>query len=396
MDIARARRSYRIGLIPVLCGLFAATVAVAPKEFSPAGAAQKGSGVTRSTFGKTPDGATVDLFTLTNSHGAEIRVITYGGIIVSIRVPDKNGRMDDVVLGFDDFAGYLSGKSPYFGAIVGRYANRIGGGQFSLDGKIYQLAKNNGQNHLHGGLKGFDKVVWSAADINLADSRGVAFSYMSPDGDEGYPGNLRMRVTYTLTDSDELRIDYHATSDKATPINLTNHSYFNLRGAGTGDILGHQLMIDADRYTPIDTGLIPTGSIAPVEGTPLDFRTLTPIGQRIDAGDEQIRNGKGYDHNFVLNRKGTGLVQFARVVEPETGRTLEVSTTEPGVQFYSGNFLDGTITGKMGRVYGRRGGFSLETQHFPDSPNKPQFPSTILNPGSEYRSQTVFRFGVQK
>jgi aldose 1-epimerase len=397
MPIDRARRSYRIGLIPVLCALCTATAATTPREMPGVEpAAQKGSGVTRSTFGKTPDGMTVDLFTLTNAHGVEVRAITYGGIIVSIRVPDKRGQLDDVVLGFDDFAGYLSGKSPYFGALVGRYANRIGGGQFLLDGRTYRLAINNGPNHLHGGLKGFDKVVWSAAEQSGTDGRGIVLSHTSPDGDEGYPGTLAMKVTYTLTESDELRIDYHATTDKATPINLTNHSYFNLHGAGTGDILGHQLMLDADRYTPIDTGLIPTGALASVDGTPLDFRKPTTIGQRIDADDEQIRNGKGYDHNYVINRKSPGLVQFARVVEPQTGRTLEVSTTEPGVQFYSGNFLDGTITGKKGRVYSRRGGFSLETQHFPDSPNKSQFPSTILRPGEEYRSQTVYRFGVQK
>lgn len=350
--------------------------------------------MTRAPFGVTEAGDSVDLFTLTNAQGIEVRTITYGAIIVSLQTPDRNGRLDDIVLGFEDLDGYLEG-SPYFGAIVGRYGNRIAGGRFTLDGREYRLATNNGPNHLHGGVRGFDKVVWSAESSGTDSTAAVTFTYTSPSGEEGYPGRLVARVTYTLDNKDQLRVDYHATTDAATPINLTQHSYFNLAGAGSGDILGHHLMIAADRYTPVDSTLIPIGQIAPVEGTPFDFRTPTAIGARIDARHEQLRRGGGYDHNFVLDRAAPGLLLAARVYEPSTGRTLEISTTEPGIQFYSGNFLDGTITGKGGRVYGHRSGFCLETQHFPDSPNQPSFPSTILRPGEDYRSTTVFAFGVQ-
>jgi aldose 1-epimerase len=340
----------------------------------------------------------VDLFTLTNATGVEVRAMTYGATIVSLRTPDRAGRLDDIVLGYPTLAGYLE-KSPYFGAIVGRYGNRIAKGRFRLDGKAYQLATNDGPNHLHGGAKGFDKVVWTADTSRSDSSASITFAYASPAGEEGYPGTLQAQVTYTLTDRDELRVDYLATTDAPTPVNLTQHSYFNLAGGGGGtrDILGHELMIAADHYTPVDATLIPTGELAPVEGTPFDFRTQTPIGARIEQNDVQLKRGRGYDHNWVLTRAGAregDLAPAARAVEPTTGRTLDILTTEPGIQFYSGNFLDGTITGKEQRVYRHRDGFCLETQHFPDSPNRPNFPSTILRPGAEYRSATVFRFGV--
>ena len=352
--------------------------------------------ISRLPFGTTADAKPVELFTLTNAHDVEVRAMTYGATIVWLHAPDREGHLDDIVLGYPTLAGYLA-QSPYFGAIVGRYGNRIAKGRFSLDGKTYQLATNNGPNHLHGGVKGFDKVVWSAEPAETDSSATVTFSYVSPAGEEGYPGTLRARVTYTLTDRNELRVDYLATTDQATPVNLTQHSYFNLAGAGTRDILAHELMIAADRYTPVDATLIPTGEIAAVAGTPFDFRTPTAIGARIGQSDVQLQHGKGYDHNWVLNRAGAAegaLVLAARVTEPTTGRTLDVFTTEPGIQFYSGNFLDGTITGKDGRVYQHRYGFCLETQHFPDSPNHPNFPSTILRPGREYRSTTVFQFGI--
>jgi aldose 1-epimerase len=332
--------------------------------------------------------------TLKNSRGMEVRAIPYGGIITSIRVPDRAGRLDDVVLGYDSAESYEKNNAPFMGAIIGRFGNRIAKGMFVLDGQTFRLATNNGPNHLHGGNKGFDKVVWASEEFRNADGTGVAFRYTSHDGEEGYPGTLTVRVTYTLTDKNELIVDYFATSDKPTPVNLTQHSYFNLTGASR-DVLDHEVTIDADRFTPVDANLIPTGILQPVAGTPLDFRQSAAIGSRIDQDDEQLKFAMGYDHNFVVNRSGEGLVHAARVFEPSTGRVLDVSTTEPGVQFYTGNFLDGTITGKSGRVYRRRFGFCLETQHFPDSPNQPQFPSTILRPGSEYRSRTVFAFSVK-
>jgi aldose 1-epimerase len=354
---------------------------------------QQGSPVTVAPFGRMPDGKAVEVFTLRNARGMEVRAITYGAIIQSIRVPDRSGRIGDVTLGYDSLPGYLT-ASPYFGAVVGRYANRIARGRFTLGGKTYRLATNNGPNHLHGGVKGFDKVVWEAKSFQRGDTAGVEFQHTSPDGDEGYPGTLQVSVTYTLTPSNQLEIEYRAKTDRATPVNLSQHSYFNLAGEGSGDILGHILEVDADRYTPVDSTLIPTGELASVRNTPFDFRTPTAIGARINRPDPQLKYGKGYDHNFVLNRSGPGLLHAVHVEEPKNGRTLDISTTEPGLQFYSGNFLDGTITGKAGHVYGHRSALVLETQHFPDSPNHPNFPSTILRPGNEYRSQTVFAFGV--
>jgi len=356
---------------------------------------QEGASVTRAPFGRTPDGKSVDAFILTNPRGMQVRVITYGAILQAIRVPDRAGQLGDVALGFDDLDGYLK-SSPYFGAIVGRYANRIAKGRFTLDGKTYTLPVNNGPNTLHGGVTGFDKVVWEAEPFRHGDSVGVTLAYTSRDGDQGFPGTLRARVTYTLTPADELIVDYLATTDKATPVNLSQHTYFNLAGEGDGDILGHVLAINAARYTPVDATLIPTGDLVALAGTPFDFRTPTAIGARIDKQDPQLQNGRGYDHNFVLDRQPPGVVLAARVVEPTSGRTLQISTTEPGLQFYSGNFLDGTIRGKGGHVYPLRSGFCLETQHFPDSPNHANFPSTILRPGEEYRSRTVFAFGVSR
>ncbi len=349
----------------------------------------------RAPFGRLPDGRPVELFTLANSHGVEARVMTYGAIVTILRTPDRAGHLDDIVLGFDSLADYLK-SSPYFGAVVGRYANRIANGQFTLDGATYHLARNNGPNSLHGGLRGFDKVLWVAERFQDESGSGVRLRYTSPDGDEGYPGNLAVRVTYTLTPRDELIVDYEATTDKATPINLSQHTYWNLHGGGKGDILDHQLTLDASAFTPVDSTLSPTGEIVSLAGTPFDFRTATSIGARIAQPNVQLRYGRGYDHNWVLDGVGsTGdLKHAARVVDPVSGRTLDISSAEPGIQFYSGNFLDGTITGKGGRVYGHRAALCLETQHFPDSPNHPNFPSTILRPGETYRSRTVFAFGV--
>ena len=355
-------------------------------------AASKNSGVQTQPFG-THDGRPITLYTLTNSHGVEIRAMNYGGIIVSILVPDRKGQLADIALGHDSLEGYIP-NPPYLGAIVGRYANRIANGTFTLDGNTYTLPKNNGPNTLHGGTtKTFDKVVWDSEA--LKGKTGVAFSYLSKDGDDGFPGNLKVNVTYTLTDSNSLVIDYEATTDKATPINLSQHSYFNLAGEGNGDILNHEIMINADRFTPVDKNLIPTGELRAVKGTPLDFTTSTRAGERIDDKYDQLELAHGYDHNFVINRKGPGLEFAARVYEPTSGRVLEVSTTQPGVQFYTGNFLDGTVTGKHGHVYQRRYGFCLETQHFPDSPNHPDFPTTILRPGEAFHSKTVFKFSAK-
>jgi aldose 1-epimerase len=332
------------------------------------------------------------VFTLTNGQ-IEMRAMTYGAIILSLKVPDRAGHVVDVVLGFDDPEGYLKPPPPpYFGALIGRYGNRIAKGKFTLDGKTYTLATNNGPNHLHGGNKGFDKVLWNAEPKETADAASIVFTRTSPDGEEGYPGALQARVTYTLTAKNELILEYHATADKATPVNLTQHSYFNLAGDGSGDILGHDLTINADRYTPVDSTLIPTGELSSVAGTPFDFRKPTPIGARIGQDNAQLKNGNGYDHNWVLNKSGTGLQVAARLTDPKSGRSMEISTTEPGLQFYSGNFLDGTITGKGGHVYKFRNGLCLETQHFPDSPNQANFPSTILRPGQSYDSKTVLTF----
>jgi aldose 1-epimerase len=348
-------------------------------------------------WGSVAPGEPAGLFILRNAHGVEVQLTNYGGIITSIKTPDRAGRFADIVLGYDSLAGYLR-ASPYFGAIVGRYANRIARGRFTLDGTTYTLAVNNGPNSLHGGRRGFDKVVWTAQSFENQAGQGVTLHYTSPDGEEGYPGTLRAQVTYTLTPDDRLIVDYQATTDKPTPVNLSQHTYWNLVGNVSRDILSHVLTINADAITPVDSTLIPTGEITPVTGTPFDFREATAIGARIDQRQNtQLRYGNGYDHNFVLNRDtGTAdaLVFAARVVEPTTGRTLEIYTTEPGIQFYSGNFLDGSITGKGGSVYKFRYGLALETQHYPDSPNHPNFPSTILRPGQQYRSRTIFQFGV--
>ncbi len=350
-------------------------------------------------FGVTQDGIPVELYTLRNKHGMEIDVATYGGTIVSLRTPDREGRTGDIVLGFSSLADYEA-KSPYFGCIVGRYGNRIAGGKFTLDGKEYVLATNNEPGgipcHLHGGKVGFNKKVWNAQPVEKAGARGLRLRYLSPDGEEGYPGNLDVTVTYWLTDANELRIEYEAKTDKPTPVNLTNHSYFNLKGEGEGDINGHVLRIAASRFTPVNAGLIPTGELRPVRETPFDFTEPRAIGERLGADDEQLKFGGGYDHNFVLDKKPGELALAAAVYEPATGRTLEVWTTEPGIQFYGGNFLDGTLKGKSGKTYVHRGGFFLETQHFPDSPNRPEFPSTILRPGETYRSTTVYKFGVRR
>jgi aldose 1-epimerase len=350
-------------------------------------------GVQQLPFG-THDGRPITLYKLTNSHGVEVDAMNYGGIILSIRVPDLKGQFADVVLGHDTLEGYIP-NPPYIGAIIGRYANRIANGTFTLDGKTYTLPKNDGSNTLHGGVnRTFDKVVWDGESLKGAP--GVAFSYLSHDGDDGFPGNVKVTVTYTLNEANELVIDYEATTDKASPINLTQHSYFNLGGEGNGDILNHEIMISADRFTPVDKNLIPTGELRPVKGTPLDFTSLTKIGARIDENYDQLVLARGYDHNFVINRKHPGLILAARVYEPTSGRMLEVSTTQPGVQFYTGNFLDGTVVGKQGHAYKRRFGLCLETQHFPDSPNHPDFPTTILRPGGTYHEKTVFRFSVRQ
>jgi aldose 1-epimerase len=392
------QHTIRIGQSLVSAALvlgLAACTPPAPSPTPPPSAAPAKGSVKKEAFGATADGTPVDLYTLTNASGMEVRAITYGGIILSLRVPDRTGALGDVTLGYDSLDGYLK-SSPYFGSIIGRYGNRIAKGRFKVDGKEYKLAINNAPNALHGGLKGFDKVVWKAEPFEKEGTVGVVFTYTSADGEEGYPGKLDSTVTYTLGDKNDLAFDYRAVTDKATPVNLTQHAYFNLAGDGSGDILGHELTLMASRFTPVDKTLIPTGELRKVAGTPFDFTTPHTIGERIEANDEQIKFGLGYDHNFVLDRAEGDSVQLAAVVhEPTTGRVMEVSTTEPGIQFYSGNFLDGTITGKAGHVYKRRAGFCLETQHYPDSPNKPDFPSTILKPGEEYRSRTVYTFSTR-
>lgn len=346
------------------------------------------------TFGTLPGGERAGLYVLRNARGMEARITNYGGTVVSLLVPDKAGRTADVVLGYDSLAPYLA-DSPYFGCVVGRYGNRIGKARFTLDGKEYALAANNGVNHLHGGVSGFDKKLWRVVREPAAGDQSLALATTSPDGEEGYPGTLDVTVTYSLTDANELAIDYEAVTDEPTVVNLTHHGYFNLGGHASGLITGHLLRLRADRYTPVDEGLIPTGELRPVEGTPFDFREPATIGARIDAADEQIKFGGGYDHNYVLTRLGPGLEPAARVTDPASGRVMEVLTTEPGVQFYSGNFLDGHHVGKGGARYARRSGLCLETQHFPDSPNRPAFPSVRLAPGETYRSRTVYRFSAE-
>jgi aldose 1-epimerase len=345
-------------------------------------------------FGKTPEGQQVRIYRLTNTHGLKAGIMTYGAIVVSLEVPDRSGTLGDIVLGYDNLDSYVR-NSPYFGAIVGRYGNRIGKGRFMLDGVIYdKLAINNGENHLHGGLKGFDKVVWTDEPVWRSNGVGVKLNYLSKDGEEGYPGNLKATVTYLLTNDNELRIEYEATTDKATPVNLTHHGYWNLTG-GQRDILDHVLTLKASRFTPVDKGLIPTGDLTPVKGTVMDFTKPTAIGARIEDKYEQLQFGGGYDHNWVLDKGGKQMTLAARLYEPTSGRVMEVYTKEPGIQFYSGNFLDGTITGKGGIVYQHRWGLCLETQHYPDSPNKTNFPSTILRPGQTYKTATVYRFSTK-
>jgi aldose 1-epimerase len=350
--------------------------------------------VTKAPFG-TADGQSVDLYTLRNVHGVEAKITNYGGILVSLKVPDRNGKFDDVVLGFNDLDTYLKGH-PYFGALIGRYGNRIAKGRFTLNGVEYKLAVNNGENTLHGGLKGFDKVFWTGKEMKTKAGPAVVLTYLSKDGEEGYPGNLNVRVVYTLTNNNELKIEYSATTDKDTVTNLTHHSYFNLGGEGNGDILSHRVTINADRFVPTDAGSIPTGELRKVAGTPFDFLTAHAIGERINQDEEQLKLGNGYDHTWVINGRPGTLRLAATAYESTSGRTMQVWTTEPGMQFYTGNFLDGTLTGKSGKIYQRRFGFCFETQHYPDSPNQPSFPTTTLKKGATYRSTTIYRFGSRK
>jgi aldose 1-epimerase len=341
-----------------------------------------------------PDGTAVELYTLANSRGMQAEIATYGGVVVSLTAPDRAGKFGDVMLGMDTLEGYRS-QAYYLGTLIGRYGNRIGGARFTLEGKTYPLPKNNGENTLHGGPQGFDKRVWKASPANSAEGAALELSYVAKDGEEGFPGTLSAKVVYTLTDHNELKVEYSATTDKPTVVNLTHHAYFNLAGPGEGDILQHEVLIDADRFTPVDAGLIPTGELRAVKGTPFDFTKPTAIGARIDQDDEQLKFGHGYDHNFVLNKGDGGLTRAAVIHEPKTGRVLEVLTTEPGMQLYTGNFLDGKVRGRGGKVFPFRGAFCTETQHYPDSPNKPSFPSTELRPGDAYHTVTVFKFSAR-
>ena len=388
-------------LVSVVIVALLVAVPVAPigaaQDATPAPAASPaaGVGITSEAWGEV-DGEQVSLFTLSNANGMEVKLTNYGGIITSVVVPDRDGNMDNVTLGFDNLDDYVEGH-PYFGNITGRYANRIARGTFDIEGEDFYLAVNNAPNTLHGGEKGFDKVVWAAEEVSGEGEVGVKLSRVSPDMEEGYPGNLAVEVTYTLTDNDEIRIDYHATTDEPTHINLTNHAYWNLAGDGSGTADNHVLTLMASNYTPVDTSLIPTGEIAPVAGTPMDFTTPHPIGERIRDDFEQLVIGRGYDHNFVLDRPSPdddSLLVAAVVEEPESGRTLTISTTEPGIQFYSGNFLDATEIGAAGKMYRQGDAFALETQHFPDSPNQPEFPSTLLEPNEEFNSTTIYAFSV--
>jgi aldose 1-epimerase len=396
-----SQESHRVAVWPVISGakfrvLFSALVLIiflASANLAHGRSSKAAHGaVEEQPFGTTKEGKKITLYTLTNSHHMEVRAMNYGAIIVSLRVPDREGQVADIVLGHDTLEGYFD-NSPHLGGLVGRYANRIANGSFTLDGVKYSLPKNNGPNTLHGGIKGFDQAVWQGT--RLKGKTGVAFSYLSQDGEEGFPGNLKVKVTYSLTEANELVINYEATTDKPTVLNLSQHSYFNLAGEGTGDILNHEAMINADRFTPVDSAMIPTGELRPVKGTPLDFTTQTKVGARIDDNYEQLVLGKGYDHNFVINRKAEGLVLAARAYEPTSGRVMEISTDQPGVQFYTGNFLDGTVTGKQGHVYKQRYGLCFETQHFPDSPNHPEFPSTVLRPGQTFHSRTILKFSAK-
>ena len=348
--------------------------------------------LTGCTSVKVSDFDAIQEYELKNRNGMVIKITNYGATITSIQVPDRDGNFADVALGYDSVEGYINAiDRPYFGCVAGRYANRIAGGRFTLDGTDYELATNNGENHLHGGNMGFDKVVWEATPIK----HGVELSYLAKDGEEGYPGNLKVTVTYTLTDDNEIVMNYKAFTDKATPINLTNHTYFNLAGEGSGTINGHLLQINASRFTPVDAGMIPTGELREVAGTPFDFRDAKLISKDVNAANEQLKLGLGYDHNWVLDRKGEELELAATLYEPKSGRMLEVLTEEPSIQFYGGNFLDGRLTGKSGGVYNHRNGMCLETQHNPDSPNRPEWPSTILRPGEEYNTSTIYKFSTK-
>jgi aldose 1-epimerase len=361
-----------------------------------AGAPALAGSIEKRPFGTTPDGKTVEVYTLRNDGKMSVDILTYGGVVHALNVPDRDGKMGNIALGFAKLDDYLT-KSPYFGNITGRYANRIAKGAFTLEGKTYQLATNNGPNALHGGIKGFDKKVWQAKEVQSANGVGLELTYTSPDGEEGYPGTLTTKVTYTVTDKNELRIDYEATTDKPTVVNLTNHTYFNLAGEGSGSILGHELMLNASAFTPVDATLIPTGEITKVAGGPMAFTSLTPIGAGIRNDDQQLVFGRGYDHNWVLDKPSAGaLTLAARVHEPTTGRVMEISTTEPGIQFYAGNFLDASLVGTSGKMYRQSDGFCLETQHFPDSPNHANFPSTVLKPGEVYKTTTVHRFTTDR
>jgi len=350
--------------------------------------------ISKDLFGKIPDGQEVHIYTLSNRKGMKAKILNYGGMITQLWAPDRNGKYQDIVLGYDNMDGVLADRY-YFGVVVGRYANRIAGGAFNLDGKQYKLARNDGDNHLHGGIKGFDKVVYKAEIVQREASPSLKLTYLSRDGEEGYPGNLSVSVYYTLAETNELSIEYAGTTDKQTVINLTNHMYFNLTADFEKDILKHELQINADKFTPIDAALIPTGELLSVKRTPLDFTKLTPIGSRIDEDYEQLKYARGYDHNFVLNKADT-LSPAAKVYEPTSGRFLEVLTTKPGIQFYSGNFLDGKGKSKGSKIVKYRSGLCLEPQHFPDSPNKPDFPSTVLHPGRIYNSKTVYKFSTRK
>jgi len=374
---------------PIRAIAFSALALYAAADMSRAGETMR-----KESFGEL-DGRAVDLYTLSNASGMEVAITPYGATIVSIRVPDRDGRIADVVLGFESLNGYL-GKQPYFGATIGRFANRISRGRLVLDGVEYRLTRNEGENHLHGGSRGFDKVLWDVTSVTGGKEPALALHYLSRDGEEGYPGNLDVTVTYKLTEANELKIDYRATTDKPTVVNLTNHSYFNLAGEGSGDVLEHRLMIDGDRISPVVKGHIPTGEIRGVRGTPFDFTRPFAIGDRIDADDELINLASGYGMNWALNKRGDEMSLAARVFEPVSGRVMEVFTTEPAVQFYSANRLDGTITGKAGKPYGCRHAFCIEPQHYPDSPNRPEFPSTVLRPGEQYHHETVYKFSISR
>jgi aldose 1-epimerase len=388
MRKSRIDSKWRDSVIFVLVLCFA----ISGLSFASSAQRQKAK-IEKHEFGKLADGTEIALYTLRNRNGLAVQISNYGGAVVSVKTPDRGGRMADVVLGYNQPQSYAD-DTVFFGIIVGRYANRIAKGKFSLKGVEYQLAQNNPPNHLHGGVRGFNKVIWSPRAVSRPDGAALELSYLSKDGEEGYPGNLSVKVIYVLTNANELRIEYSATTDKETIVNLTNHSYFNLAGAGAGSILQHVLRINASKFTPIDETSIPTGELRPVKGTPFDFTRATVIGTRIDQADEQLRFGKGYDHNFVLNKKGKELSFAAEAYEPKSGRVLEVWTTEPGLQLYTGNFLD-SVHGKGGKVYNKRDAFCLEAEHFPDSPNQPSFPSVVLEPNRRYTEMTVYKFTVR-